>query len=128
MIALVRHNLGVCTPEEGIKKAAEKYAEVSRRTKPLTRITVKEMIEEFYLKGYVASLAPSTQEQYSSVLRNYVVPIYGEKQLSDFTGQDIQRLVDRHPELPGQMHALKSCLSGMFREAILQGFIERNEE
>jgi integrase len=126
MMDNVRYNLGVCTREEGVKKAAEKYAEVCQRTKPLTRIIVKEMIEEFYLTGYVATLAPSTQEQYSSVLRNYVIPIYGEKQLSDFTGQDIQRLVDRHPDLPGQMHALRSCLSGMFREAILQGFIERN--
>ena len=127
MMALVRHNLGVCTPEEGIKKAAEKYAEVGRRTKPLTRLTVTEMIEEFYLRGYVATLAPATQDQYSSLLRNYVMPIYGKKQLSDFTGQDIQRLVNRHPDLPGQMHALKSCLSGMYREAILLGFVERNQ-
>src|ERR1035441_7044365 len=113
-------------PGGGRQEGGGEIREGFQRNKPLTKILVKEMIEEFYLTGYVATLAPSTQEQYSSVLRNYVIPIYGEKQLSDFTGQDIQRLVDRHPDLPRQMHALKSCLSGMFREAILQGFIERN--
>lgn len=109
---------------DGIDPQAEK-----QKKKNQTALqTFKELADE-YLDKHVPTRKPKTQEEYTRIVNNELIPAFGKYPISDITRGMIISLMDEiaiKREAPTMANRIRSRLSTIYNFAIERGLAEKN--
>lgn len=115
------------------KKELEEHKEELRRKYITGAVDSRRDIQfsvyalEWYETYKEPNLSPSTRQGYRSALNNRILPVFGERQLRAITAPELQRFMTG---LAGNSNTIltysKSILQNVFREAYVNGLIDRN--
>lgn len=124
---------GVLTAEEARKEAKLVHADVARGADPsadrkarLRSPTVRELGERFITDHVQLHLKPSTQYDYSNMLRKVIYPTLGSIKVSEITFDDIAAFHLKRRETPYQANRGVMLMSKMFNLAEDWGYRPMN--
>jgi integrase len=114
-----RHFDRVADREAGKKRLAEILKSGERAVSDLT---FKEYAEK-WLENIKGEIADSTYEEYASVLKNHVFPVFGAKKFSKITKPQIREFITlkRTKYEPATVRNIPAPVRGMYNQAIEDG-------
>ncbi len=107
--------------------AEEQVDEVSA---PRTALTFKEFVEGSFLKSFLPYRKPSTRRSYEQIIKCYLLPYFGKMEIDRIRRRDVQacadRLVAKKLGRRTLNNIIKNCLRSIFREAIMDEYLDSN--
>lgn len=90
-------------------------------------MTVKQYIEEHYVKNFLPNLKPGTRRGYTQIINTHILPQLGSMELDKVHRRDIQQLINNVRARNKRRHTLdniRNLCGSIFREAELDEYIE----
>ncbi len=97
--------------------------------RPRPVVTVRDFVEQKYLKLTMPTKKDTTRHGYEVILRKHVLPEVGDRQLTELTGEDIQELLNRKTASGlswSTVRNIKWVLSAVFEAAMKHGYRKSN--
>ncbi len=97
--------------------------------RPRPVVTVRDFVEQKYLKLTMPTKKDTTRHGYEVILRKHVLPEIGDRQLTELTGEDIQELVNRKSASGlswNTVRNIKWVLSAVFEAAVKHSYRKSN--
>ena len=107
----------------GIDPKEKKKAEVVKKQQSLSFEEFWQIFTEKYIKGIHK---PSTINRNSSRIKNYILPFFGKKSMSDINRQDILNFQDSLSHIKGTCSKCLILLTTAFNQAELWEYIQPN--
>jgi hypothetical protein len=92
------HRLGYCdemTKREALRRREEVMQVINREVYAIRSQIRFSAVAEMYREHHIPTLAPGGKSKQLSLLRNHVVPAFGEMRICDVGTQEIQALLNR---------------------------------
>lgn len=131
----VRKTMTYKVPEGTAPTKAEKmvmaaYTDFARKCKDSRELDenmrFKELVE-IYLREYAANeLKPVTRDNYKSDLEVHMLPVFGNKKISEITTQSLTRYFTGLNKASETTRKLKTVMSSVFTYGVRQGYIQKN--
>ena len=115
-----RYDTVVGTREDAERRLHEMQYQADTGTLPTGQVTLNTWLD-YWLREYVATeLRPSTIEDYTMQVRNYLGPLLGAMRLTDIKAHHIQEFQNKLAGKVGSsvVRKLRQVLSGTLREAV----------
>ena len=118
-------------PEREVRKmAAEHLRPLNQGLLPIgSAMTFEAYVENVYKPTVMPLLATTTQERYESVIKNYLIPAFGQRCLRDLTPLEIQRYLSGLAESELSQESkdkTRDVLSSILGSAVQYGYLVKN--
>ena len=127
------HRLGYCsemTKRQAERRREEIMREINREVYTIQSQIVFGEFVTIYLQKHVSTLAPGPRQKYISLLKNHILPTFGENRMCDVQTEAVQTFLNQK-DAEGlswwTRNDLKGIMSGVFTKAADWGYSqERN--
>ena len=126
----VWHTLGSCdtiTKREALRLRDEVMRAVNREVYTFQNQILFADFAERYMKQHLVTLAPGGQKRDVSLIRNHLIPFFGEKRLCDIGTEEVQKFLNEKSQQGlswWTRKALQAVMSSIFTKAEDWGYRE----